>query len=146
MKEWRKRCDETDETGLEPARLHVNECENLILAILRDRTVFIVLDGLDECDPERRHEILLVVDRLIQKASKSIKFFVSSRDDGDIICHLETSPNVIIQAKDNLFDIERFVLDRIDRAIEEKRILKGNVSSELRWHIIKTIVEKSQGM
>lgn len=131
---------------MEPARLRADECERLILDILHDRSAYIVLDGLDECDHGRRHELLLAIDRLIQRAAKTVKFFVSSRDDEDIVCRLERSPNIIIQAKDNRFDIERFVREKIDQAIEEKRILKGKVSLQLKKYIISAILAKAQGM
>lgn len=138
---------EADDDGLEePARLTVTECETLILGLLESNPATIVIDALDECDPDRRFELLLALDRIIQKSANVVKVFVSSRDDNDIVCRLEDSPNVIIRASDNGKDIRRFVGSLVLQSINNKRLLSGRVSEELRSHIVRTLEEGAQGM
>lgn len=139
--------EKADDNGLEePARLTVTECETLILGLLEINPATIVIDALDECDPDRRFELLLALDRIIQKSANVVKVFVSSRDDNDIVCRLEDSPNVIIRASDNGKDIRRFVGSLVLQSVNNKRLLSGRVSGELRNHIIRTLEEGAQGM
>ena len=136
-----------DETGcLEPSKLSITECEALILELLKSNPATIVIDALDECDPDRRHELLEALDNIIQQSSNVVNIFVSSRDDNDIVCQLEDSPNVIINATDNDKDIQRFVVSQIDQAIKKKRLLSGRVSDELKQQIINVLTAGAQGM
>ena len=147
LNEWARRRYEADESGLdEPTKLDISECVGLMLQVLRDRSAFVVLDGLDECDPSRRHAILLALAEIVQKAETPLKVFVSSRDDSDIVCHLGLTPNVVIRPGDNNTDIKRFVLHQVEQAIAEKRLLKGNVSDGLKEHITTSLITRSYGM
>ena len=69
----------------------------------------IIIDALDECDPARRHELLLALERIRDESVNLVKMFVSSRDDQDIVRRLNNSPDVFIHATDNCEDIENFV-------------------------------------
>lgn len=127
-------------------KLTLSETVALILVLLEDNPATIVIDALDECDPARRHELLSALDSIIQESASLVKVFVSSRDDGDIVCHLARSPNVFIQASDNGVDIERFVRTKVAQAIKSKRLIKGVVSRQLESRIVKTLIDGSQGM
>ncbi|RQM04689.1 hypothetical protein DH86_00003943 [Scytalidium sp. 3C] len=139
--------EEADDDGSEePPRLTVSECVELILGLLDANPATIIIDALDECDPARRHQLLLAFDEIIQNSGNVVKIFVSSRDDRDIACRLEQSPNIYIQASDNEQDIDRFVHTQIDQSIREKRLLGGNVSEELRDTMIVALIKGAQGM
>ena len=87
--------------GYPPARLSVTESMELIVTLADLNPATIIIDALDECDPNRRQELLQALDEIIQKSANLIKVFVSSRDDIDIVLRLKHSPNVFIQASDN---------------------------------------------
>lgn len=136
-----------NETGCqEPSNLTITECEALILELLSSNPATIIIDALDECDPARRHELLEVLDNIIQQSSNVVNIFVSSRDDNDIVCRLENSPNVIINATDNEKDIQRFIVSQVDQAIKNRRLLSGRVSNELKQQIIDVLTNGAQGM
>ena len=138
---------EADETGCEePSKLTITECEALVLELLRSNPATIIIDALDECDPARRYELLEVLDNIIQQSSNVVNIFVSSRDDNDIVCRLENSPNVIIDATDNGKDIQRFIVSQVDQSIKNKRLLSGRVSGDLKQQIINVLNEAAQGM
>ena len=132
--------------GLDARSLSMQETVELILSLLFDTPATIVIDALDECDPARRHDLLDSLDAIIQNSANVVKILVSSRDDGDLVCRLETSPNLYISAKYNAGDIERFIWHEVSSAIEKKRLLNGRVSEYLRNQIIKTLEAGSQGM
>ena len=132
--------------GLDARRLSLHETVGLILDLLFDSPATIVIDALDECDPTRRHELLDSLDHIIQNSANVVKILVSSRDDGDILCRLGTSPNLYISAKYNAEDIRRFIRHEISSSIEKKRLLGGRVSDHLRNVVIDTLEAGSQGM
>ncbi|KAH6669479.1 hypothetical protein B0J14DRAFT_431832, partial [Halenospora varia] len=118
----------------------------IILELLDENPAIIIIDALDECDPNRRHEIITALQTIIQSAASVVKVFVSSRDDQDIRCRLENSPNIYIQARTNGEDIQRFIETQVYQAVRERRLLSGNVSGELQNHITNTLISKAQGM
>lgn len=135
-----------DNGSQEPPKLNLEECVELILGLLDHNPATIVIDALDECDPLRRHELLLALKDIIQKSANIIKVFVSSRDDNDIVCQLEDTPNVYIRASDNREDITRFINNEVDWSIRNKLMLSGKVSKELKNRIVDTLTEGAQGM
>ncbi|ERF70048.1 hypothetical protein EPUS_03600 [Endocarpon pusillum Z07020] len=137
---------EADEDGCDPALLSIDECTPLILNWLRDNPVTIIIDALDECSPVRRHELLTALDTIVSQAENVVKVFVSSRDDIDIVLRLANSPNISIRANDNAKDIITYTNTEVSRAIQERRLLLGNVSDELRHKIIDALVDGARGM
>ena len=132
--------------GRPPEKLMLDETVEIILELLETNPAIIVIDALDECDALRRQDLLLALREIIQKSASLVKFFVSSRDDHDIVHRLAKIPNLYISAEDNSQDIERFIKDAVDKAIEWERILCGEVSTKLRSHIIETLTSRAQGM
>ncbi|KAI9771411.1 MAG: hypothetical protein M1839_002801 [Geoglossum umbratile] len=143
---YKERRDEAEEDGCEPTKLSLAECIELILALTEINPAIIIIDALDECDPARRHELLMALERVIQESASLVKVFVSSRDDNDIVCRLDNCSNVLINANDNGKDIEDFVSRTLTKAIEDKRLLGGQVSEELKSRIIATLIRGAQGM
>lgn len=127
-------------------RLTLQEAVDLILSITHDDPVTILIDALDECDPLHRHELLEAFDTIIQQSANIVKIFVSSREDNDIVCKLESSPNLYISADDNKKDIEEFIRVEVAEAITKKRLLNGKVSPHLRQLIIDRLEKDAQGM
>ena len=132
--------------GLDGRKLSRQETVALILELLENSPATLVIDALDECDPSRRHELFSSLDRIIQNSANVVKILVSSRDDGDILCRLERSPNVYISAKYNADDICRFIQYEVSSAIQNKRLLHGEVADHVRCQIIRTLEANAQGM
>lgn len=110
------------------------------------RQTAIVIDALDESDAVMRARFLGSLGTIIRSSTSLVKIFVSSRDDDDIVLRLEQVPNVYIEAKDNIGDIERFVRVEVNRCIEGKMLLRGRVSEELKKDVISVLTSGSHGM
>ena len=143
---YRKRKQEADDIGCDPEKLSLAECEKLIVALLEDNPATIIIDALDECDTKRRHELIKALDNIIQTSASLVKVFVSSREDNDIVCRLERSSNILINASDNSTDIERFVRSEVYKAVSNKILLSGNISKSLQERITRKLIEGAQGM
>jgi len=72
--------------------------------------------------------------------------FISSRHNLDIETRLQDLPHVCIEARDNAEDIENYVQKELAMKIQDKRLLRGNVSPELRKHIEEVILRDANGM
>ncbi|KAF7898203.1 hypothetical protein EAF00_004649 [Botryotinia globosa] len=129
-----------------PEKLCLEETVNMILELLESNPATIVLDGLDECDPTKRNDLLLGLQNIITNSNNVVKVFVSSRDDHDLVHHLACSPNLYIHATDNTGDIILFIKSRIEEAIREDKLLCGRVSSRLKNIIISKLIKKANGM
>lgn len=101
----------------------------------------VVLDALDECEPDLRRKLIDVVEFLLAHSERPLKIFISSRPDGDIRDRFLSRPNIEIQATDNQGDIEKFVNNEI---INHRQWAK--MSLPLRGDIVKILFDRSQGM
>ena len=144
VKEYKVRKKEAK--GKLPEPLSLDDTVQLVLELLESNPAILVIDGLDECEPSRRQDLLNALTNIIHKSSNVVKVFVSSRDDQDLVHHLSQTPNIYIRAAENTSDIIKFVETRVDDAIARKKILLGKVPDDLRKAIIKSLVEKAQGM
>lgn len=108
-KEYGLRKQEADEDGSEIERLDLLETTDQIIEIASEMPVIILIDALDECRSDQRHELLQALDVLLEKSAHLVKVFVSSRDDVDIVLKLQKHPNIHISIDDTNHDINRFI-------------------------------------
>ncbi|KAL8769068.1 MAG: hypothetical protein Q9209_004854 [Squamulea sp. 1 TL-2023] len=146
LREYRKRLKDADEDGADPLKLSLRECTDLILDITDQLPAIVMIDALDECDAFRRHELLQALRVIVQNSNNLVKVMVSSRDDSDIVCRLAHVPNVYIKSDDNADDVDRFVEQELDKAIDEQRLLQGCVSVSLRQLILDELRSRAHGM
>jgi len=106
----------------------------------------IVLDALDECSEEVRDHLLEGLLSVIRKVKCPFKVFISSRHNLDIETHLRDLPHVCIEARDNAEDIGNYVRQQLTTRVENKKLLRGNVSDELRECIEDIILRDAHGM
>lgn len=134
-------------SGFASGSLVFSESLDLVIALINTYSqTTIVVDALDECDPLNRKELLRALGTILTNSSSLVKIFVSSRDHSDIVLRLEDVPNLLIKARDNEEDIQRFVHDEVTRRIDEKELLRGKVSKKLKEKIINTLTTGSDGM
>ncbi|CAM1505811.1 Fc.00g114480.m01.CDS01 [Cosmosporella sp. VM-42] len=127
-------------------RLDVKGSTELILQTLADNPATIVIDGLDELRGDKRYEIFESLDQIVKESPNVVKVFLTSRNDGDIVCRLSSTPNIYISAQQNKADIERFIDAEVEKAVSQKRLLRGVVSQNLRGQIVYTLNRGAQGM
>ncbi|KAF8451422.1 hypothetical protein BGX38DRAFT_1076335, partial [Terfezia claveryi] len=106
----------------------------------------VVLDALDECSEEVRSHLLRALLSVIRKAKCPLKVFIASRHNLDIENRLRDLPHVCIEARDNAEDIENYVQQQLILAIQDRRLLHGKVSQELRECIEKVVLGDANGM
>lgn len=126
---------------MEGSGLSLSDCkEQLLESVNFYAQTTIVLDALDECEPESRHEIVNAIESVF-KSRKSLKVFISSRPDRDIRQRFSNKPNIDIQATHNENDIMEFVNEEIT-----KHGRWAKMSTDLRSHIVRVLHDRSEGM
>jgi ankyrin repeat protein len=135
-----------EEDDSEIAKLEFADCFQLVLEITKNSPVTILIDALDECDPNKRHLLFKALRRITSESANIVKVLVSSRDDLDISLGLQGLPEIYIRAADNEEDIKKFVDLEIEKVISEGRLLSGRVSKQLKSHILSALLQKAQGM
>lgn len=127
--------------------LTLAESTSLIIELCSHRYLTtIVIDALDECDPESRFELLDALSTILEDSKELMKIFVSSREGRDIICHLEGRVNLQVEARNNEADIVQFVEVEVDRLILTKRLLWGKVPQDLKEQIKEVLRDQAHGM
>ncbi|KAF4974626.1 hypothetical protein FZEAL_8485 [Fusarium zealandicum] len=125
------------------SEITMQDCRRLLtemLAVYSQTTI--VIDGLDECNKETRHELLDILDELLSSSSHPIKIFIASRNDGDLKARYQEGRHLEIQATDNQGDIEQFVQDKLDKSPQ----FRDKISMETQQEVISVFRIKSQQM
>lgn len=140
-----------DNRGLPPQeRLGLDETTEVLLEILQIDPFYVVIDALDECNPNERFNLIESLKTIIDESANVVKVFISSRRDYDIVSQLEESPCISIQPSHISKDIEDYVKKEVSEAIEKKKIVKGKLmlkeKKEIEQKITQVLIEGSQGM
>ncbi|KAI0439402.1 hypothetical protein F4803DRAFT_47018 [Xylaria telfairii] len=122
--------------------LGFSDCrEQMLQSINLYSQTTLVLDALDECEPESRLKILKVIEDLLSRSESRLKIFISSRPDRDIRDRFLETPNIEIQATDNEEDIRKFVRKKITEHGHWPKM-----SQDLQDYIAEVLFIKSTGM
>ncbi|ETS85593.1 hypothetical protein PFICI_03618 [Pestalotiopsis fici W106-1] len=126
-------------------RIDNDACVELVLQLLRENPATIVIDALDELDPDRRHSLLESLDQIVKRSANVIKVFMTSRDDLDISIRLRSTPNLYISASSNQIDVASFIDVKIHEAVDQKKLLGGNVPPGLILKMKETLNDGAGG-
>ena len=105
-------------------------------------SLFIAIDGLDECGEDERSKILSVVSAVTEKCSteKNVKFFLTSRSEKDIRHSLHSAYSLNIEPNYVKSDIRAYV--KLQTA-KLGRKFEFNEATE--WEIAKEVLKRPQG-
>jgi hypothetical protein len=134
--------------GFASGTLRINESCALILQLIDFYPMTtIVIDALDECDPEKRADLLEMLETVLRESSHLVKIFVSSRDDQDIVCHLKDYPNLEMASDRNKDDIVSFVTAETRKLITKRKLLRfSSNKDELEKVIVDQVINGTSGM
>ncbi|KFY32484.1 hypothetical protein V493_00153, partial [Pseudogymnoascus sp. VKM F-4281 (FW-2241)] len=134
--------------GFASGPLRIDESTALIIQLTEQYPMTtIVIDALDECDPESRTDLLETLEKVLKESSRLVKIFVSSRDDQDIVCHLQDYPNLGISSDRNMDDITLFVKVETQNLMKRKKLLRFSTNKEeLEEMIVDQVTKGANGM
>jgi hypothetical protein len=134
--------------GFASGPLTITESCDLVVQLSEySRQTTIILDALDECNPEKRADLLDALEMILKDSKNIVKIFISSRNDQDIVFHLKHYPNLEISSDRNGDDIVNFVNAETKRLIQKGKLLKYSTSrKEMEDLIIRQVIEGASGM
>jgi hypothetical protein len=134
--------------GFASRSLIIPETRDLIIQLTKCYPrITLIIDALDECDPETRFELLEALQMILQASKNVVKIFISSRSDQDIVFHLTDYPNLEISSERNGDDIAYFVEEETKRLIQKGRLLRYSRSrKEMEELIIRQVIKGASGM
>ena len=106
----------------------------------------IVLDALDECPEDERGLIIEDIRSILDNATHPVKVVIASRHSLDIEDGLQDLLHVRIEARDNAEDIENYVTKELALRVQNKRLLRGMISVELKQIIKDVLLRDANGM
>ena len=112
--------------------------------ICGSQLVYIILDGLDECDEMERGRLLRTILGLWQNCS-NLHVLVASRKEVDIHRVLGPKCETLIVEEKNRTDIERFVTRKIDDLWADIRQRAGPGARGFFNTVVRNIVNQSEG-
>ncbi|KAM0714686.1 hypothetical protein Q7P37_009703 [Cladosporium fusiforme] len=125
------------------------EATHIMIRQIEGRPVtYILIDALDECDPQRRDILLDCLKTVLADSPSLVKIFVSSRDSyQDIAYSMQGFPGLCIDATRNGADIGHYVQYSVANAIRRKRLLPTEqVDTGLRKKIEDSLRNGADGM
>lgn len=122
-------------------------CELIIQLVEHYPLTLIVIDAFDECDPDKRADLLEALEAILRESSSLVKIFISSRDDQDIVFQLKQYPNLEISSDRNGDDIAKFVKAETEKLIEKKKLLRySQAREEMEELIVRKVAHGATGM
>ena len=106
--------------------------------------VYIVLDGLDECERSVKQNILSFLEHLSTLTGANVHTFVSCRDEDQLLRSLNSYTRIRLTAAALETDIKSFVEGSVRARIVSRQLTIRNL--ELEHQIVGELVQKSHGM
>lgn len=113
-------------------------------AIKHFSTVYLVLDGIDECDKQVLQEILGIINQFASSKTTAIKMFISCRENYHVLHALGSYDLIEVTPAALHNDIESFVNLTVRGKIDSGELKVG--SSSLEQEIVHELVTKASGM
>ncbi|KAI9785896.1 MAG: hypothetical protein M1839_008162 [Geoglossum umbratile] len=116
----------------------------LDLVVKMYSTIFIIIDGLDECPTEDQAMALSLVTHLSESEDPSIKVLLFSREEAKIAAACSVFPRLPITTPSVRADVAAFVEE-----VVSSKVLSGELKikdPELQRTVISTLIDGAQGM
>ena len=106
--------------------------------------IYVIIDGVDECEKNVQNDILYAIEDMIELNQCTVKVWISSREDTDIMNGLRKYPSIHIAETKVTGDIENYVQTAVKSKLQSGELFIRDQTLE--EEIISTLTTKSQGM
>lgn len=130
------------EDDYSPTRQELGEL--LCMTLSLSSRVFLVIDGLDECERSACREVLSIINRILKISGCVVKIYISSQSDIHILHALAAYSRISLSTSTLSSDIESYVTNAIQLLIQDRQLLIQ--SPGLEREIIIALKEKANGM
>ena len=144
--EYDRREAEAKFDGFDLPRLSAKECVKLILDITWSNPAIIIIDGIDEVQEARRHELIDCLIHISEEAANVVKIFISTRDVIQSTMIFPGAKTIRVHGQNARSDMQLFVQQQIDEAIRCKRLLSDQISEDLRQELEANLLNGAKDM
>ena len=124
--------------------LSLREAEEALLDCLENGHGTIVIDAIDELGRQQERDLINILERLVVESTNVVRIFITSRVshcvDGGYWRRCEVSKT------DTAVDMKQFITVQIEQTIKSKRLLGGQIDSDLLEKISSTLLNNANGM
>ena len=106
--------------------------------------LYIILDGLDECERDVQQAITITLSRLMTIGHPVIKFLVTCRDEGHLLTRFSNFNRLEISSQASAADIQSYISHAVTTSLLSGDLTLHNPALE--EEIISKLVDKAQGM
>ncbi|GFN17844.1 ankyrin repeat-containing domain protein [Aspergillus tubingensis] len=149
VEEYRKRLQEANYYGEEPAALSVERCTELLCELGQSAPVMLIIDALDECDSQQRIILQQSLEEMRQSCRDLVKIFISSRYEEDIATGFRQKRTLCVTPQDTEGDLKHFIDLRVSKFVSRWADLHSEASDRLQQlekDLKETLITGAQGM
>ncbi|GLB14149.1 hypothetical protein AtubIFM61612_001569 [Aspergillus tubingensis] len=149
VEEYRKRLQEANYYGEEPAALSVERCTELLCELGQSAPVMLIIDALDECDSQQRIILQQSLEEMRQSCRDLVKIFISSRYEEDIATGFRQKRTLCVTPQDTEGDLKHFIDLRVSKFVSRWADLHSEASDRLQQlekDLKETLITGAQGI
>ena len=141
VREYENRQAKAKLDGFDVNRLEATECIQLILDTTAANSATVIVDALDEIESSSRYILTSALTRIVQESLNVVKVFLTSRDDSSIHARLPDAVALRIQKEHVFNDMSKFVHQKISVIIQNRSMLNGVISDELKQDLVRVLID-----
>lgn len=129
-----------------PARVATGEeLFSLLLEVVKSfSNIYILIDGLDECNNEDINKILPMLNQLLRSTRPLLKVALFSREETNIAKALKDYPRVRVSSDKISLDLSIFIRETVETKINRGKLCISEPL--LKMEVINTLTNGAQGM
>ena len=126
--------------------LPYSDCIEIIIAVSESTPVTIILDAFDECDQNRSPRLIQHLEEIIRRSPTNVKVFISTRAFPAIEDKLVPDRSIEVNADNNGVDVRTFIHSTLEKRINDRTLLNGDVPDDLKDEIENTLTGRASNM
>jgi hypothetical protein len=130
----------------EPAKLSCENCISLIVEMLAANPAYIGIDALDELEAKECAILVQALQSVVAQAANVVKVFITSRYNTHVEALLPSVTGVKISSTHNAIDVRAFVQNEVRKAVKQKLLLNGSLSTKLVNCISESLIAGAREM
>lgn len=123
-----------------------SECVEILVAIATQFPVIIVLDAFDELLQHKSPNLIQQLKEVVRQCPETVNVFISTRSFPAIEDDLTSNQSIEVTADNNGGDVKTFIQQTLQARIDDKTLLNGSISDELKSDIETTLTKRAQNM
>ncbi|KAI4199757.1 MAG: hypothetical protein LQ350_004384 [Teloschistes chrysophthalmus] len=123
-----------------------SECVEILVAIATQFPVIIVLDAFDELLQHESPNLIQQLKEVVRQCPETINVFISTRSFPAIEDDLASNQSIEVTADNNGRDVKTFIQQTLQARIDDKTLLNGRISDELKSDIETILTKRAKNM